>query len=110
MADYKYDMILDFSRVKQSYRNKYLITMNPSDRDDISKYNKYQIIDILQIQSEDILVFQLKSKDNKIFKMAFNYDILKTGKAEYITNGKKIYCRIVNARNFPTINASYLNL
>lgn len=102
-------MKLDLKKIKQQYRNKFIISMSQADQETPSKFFKYQIIDVLDQPLECNLIFILKDR-KKLVKMTFSYEILQTGKGETRFNGNLNKCRIVNARNFPVIDSSYLSL
>lgn len=104
MADNKYSMDL------KKYRNKYMIICHQNDVQLTSAYIKYQIIDVMNPPLEKTLVFVLKDPNNKLRKVICNCEILQTGQSIFKMEKHTYYGRIVNARNFPIIDSSYINL
>jgi len=107
MALNKYNM--DLKRIKKLYRNKFIVLCHPDDPKTPQKYHKYQIIDILFQESEKNLIF-LINDSKTIRKIALSQEVLKTGKDVIRLKNKNVQCRIVNARNFPIIDSSYLGI
>lgn len=107
MAEYKYNM--DLKRIKQIYRNKFIILCQSGDTQTPDVYQKYQIIDILNQPLEKNLIFLLKDK-NKIRKVFLNQEVLQTGKGVTKVGDQFVKIRIVNARNFPIADSSYFSI
>ena len=104
------NIIMDLKKIKQTYRNKFIILCQPGDSQTSNKYLKYCIIDIINQPAEKNLIFVLKDKENQFRKIVLNRETLHFGKGEIRINEQIYKCRIVNARNFPIVDSSYFSL